>query len=60
MVYSERIRLIALGTGMLGYNPLKSNEEMFIGVYGGQCLKAKFTLSIAVSVLGYMVLIGDV
>jgi hypothetical protein len=60
MVYRESIRKIALGTGIFGYNPLKSNEEMLIGVYGEQCLKAKFALMIAVSVSGHIVLIGEV
>jgi hypothetical protein len=60
MVYRESIREMALGTGIFGYNPLKSNEEMLIGVYGGQCLKARFALTIVVSVSGHIVLIGEV
>jgi hypothetical protein len=30
MEYRERIREIALRIGMLGYNPSKSNEEMYM------------------------------
>jgi hypothetical protein len=34
------MRLMAFGTGMLRYNPLKSYEVMLMGVCGGQCLNA--------------------
>jgi hypothetical protein len=51
---------MALGTGILGYNPLKLNEEMLIGVCSGQCLKARFALRIAVFVSRYIVLISEV
>jgi hypothetical protein len=60
IVYKERISEIALGTGMFGYKPLKSNEEMLIGVCGEQCLNARLALLIAVSVSGHMVLIRKV
>jgi hypothetical protein len=35
IVYIERIREMALGTGILGYRPLKSKEMMLMGVCGG-------------------------
>jgi hypothetical protein len=47
---------MALGTGMFGYNPLKSNEVILIDVCGEQCLNARLALWIAVSVSGHMVL----
>jgi hypothetical protein len=59
-VYKERIRKMALGTEMLGYSPSKLKKVIFIGVCGGQCLKARFALCIAVSVLGHIVLIEEV
>jgi hypothetical protein len=42
MVYRERIKEMALGTEILGYNPLKLKEVMLMGVCGRQCLKANF------------------
>jgi hypothetical protein len=51
---------MVLGTGMLGYNPLKSKEVMLIGIYKGQCLNARLILWMVVSVFGYMVLTGEV
>jgi hypothetical protein len=60
MVYKERMKEMALGTGMLGYSPSKSKKVILMGMYEGQCLKARLALWIAVSVSRHIVLIEKV
>jgi hypothetical protein len=45
---------------MLGYSLSKLKKVILIGVCGGQYLKARFALRIAVSVSKHIVLIGKV
>jgi hypothetical protein len=59
-VNKKKMSEMVLGTGMLGYNPLKSKEVMLIGVCREQYLNTRLALWMTVSVSGHIVLTGEV